>query len=54
MVRVNMKTLCTVLRHVYMTTNYCAANVANSAFYCNHVITSRSIATSKQKHPAIL
>jgi len=31
-----------------------AANVANSAFYSNHVTASRPIATSKQKHPVIL
>ena len=31
-----------------------AADVANSAFYSNHVTTSRPIATSKQKHPVIL
>jgi len=31
-----------------------AANVANSAFYSNHVTASRPIATSKQKPPVIL
>jgi len=31
-----------------------AANVANSAFYSNHVTISRPIATSKHKHPVIL
>ena len=31
-----------------------AANVANSAFYSNHVTASRPIATSKEKHPVIL
>ena len=31
-----------------------AANVANSAFYSNLVTASTPIATSKQKHPAIL
>jgi len=31
-----------------------AANVANPAFYSNHVTASRPTATSKQKHAVIL
>jgi len=31
-----------------------AANAANSEFYSNHVIASRPIATSNQKHPVML
>jgi len=56
MARVNVKTICTVLRHVYNLHDYhdSVANVANSAFYSNRVIASRPIATSKQKHPVIL